>query len=176
MKHPAPSDAHRELSRAITDRMTTMYARRHGSRADRLARHGVSMTHFHAMLQLADGEPRTMSGLARALDASLPSMSGIIDRIEARGLIERFRTQHDRRVVHVRLTQAGRDWLCEWEAGRREVLERVLGHLDQVQLRRLGSALDDLMAAFAAAEACGDLELPAGADGATTAATNRGIQ
>ena len=157
MKHPG---SRVELTRAITDRLTAMYARRHGPPADRLARHGVSMTHFHTMLQLADGQPRTMGALAQALGASLPSMSGIIDRVESRGLIERIRSLDDRRVVHVRLTQAGRDWLCEWEAGRRDRVERVLAHLAEEQLLRLGRSLDDLIGAFATAEACGELDPP----------------
>ena len=110
------------------------------------------MTHFHALVQLADA-PLTMSELARALDASLPSMSGIVDRIEARGLIERERSGDDRRVVHVRLTPAGRDWLCEMETMRRDRIERVLGHLDDERLVRLSAALDDLLGAFAAVDA-----------------------
>ncbi len=149
------------ITDSIVDRLTAMYARRHVARASRLARHGVSMTHFHALLQLADGEPRTMTALARALDASLPSMTGIVDRIEARGLIERVRLAHDRRVVHVRLTRAGRDWLCEMEAMRRDKIERVLAHLDDDRLAWLDRSLDDLMGAFAAAEACGELDSPA---------------
>jgi len=146
------------ITDSIVDRLTAMYARRHAAGASRLARHGVSMTHFHALVQLADGEPRTMTALARALDASLPSMTGIVDRIAARGLIERLRPAHDRRVVHVRLTPAGRDWLCEMETMRRDKIERVLAHLDEDRLARLARSLDDLMGAFAAAEACGELD------------------
>jgi DNA-binding MarR family transcriptional regulator len=142
----------RVLIDSIVDRLTAMYARRHRAKEGRMARLGVSMTHFQALVQLADG-PMTMSALARALDASLPSMSGIVDRIEARGLIERDRSSDDRRVVQVHLTQEGRDWLCEMEAMRRDKMERVLSHLDDDRLGRLSAALDDLLAAFSAAEA-----------------------
>jgi DNA-binding MarR family transcriptional regulator len=151
------SPERRAVVESIVDRLTAMYAQRHRARDGRLARQGVSMTHFHALVQLADA-PMSMSELARALDASLPSMSGIVDRIEARGLIERDRSGDDRRVVRVRLTQAGRDWLCEMEAMRRDKVERVLGHLDDERLARLSAALDDLLGAFAAAEAAGELE------------------
>lgn len=178
MKHLGPR---RELVSAIADRLTAMYARRHPWKGDRVARHGVSMTHFQTMLQLADGHPRTVSALAQALDASLPSMSGIIDRIEARGLIERVRSRDDRRCVFVELTQAGRDWLCERETMRREVIERVLAHLDTDQLERLGRSLDDLIGAFAAAEAGGELDpgtalaAPSATTPTTIAARNGGI-
>jgi DNA-binding MarR family transcriptional regulator len=158
----------RALTDSIVDQITAVFARRRITRADRLARHGVSMTHFHALLQLADGGPHTMGALAQAIDASLPSMSGIVDRIEARGLIERVRSATDRRVVEVRLTQAGRDWLCEMETMRRDKLERVLAHLDDARLSRLGSSLKDLIAAFAAAASCGELDAP-GPERSTTA-------
>jgi len=141
---------------SIADRLTAMYARKHRAREGRLARQGVSMTHFHALVQLAEA-PMTMSELARALDASLPSMSGIVDRIEARGLIERERSGDDRRVVRVHLTPAGRDWLCEMEAMRRDRIEEVLGQLDDHRLSRLSAALDDLLGAFAAVD---DAEAP----------------
>jgi DNA-binding MarR family transcriptional regulator len=142
----------RALVGSIADRLIATYARRHRARESRLARQGVSMTHFHAMVQLADA-PMTMSELARALGASLSSMSGIVDRIEARGLIERERSGDDRRVVRVHLTPAGRDWLCEMESMRRDRIERVLGHLDDERLVRLSAALDDLLGAFAAVDA-----------------------
>lgn len=157
---PAAVIDRRAVTDSIVDRLTAMYARRHRARRSRLARHGVSMTHFHTLLQLADGEELTMTALARNLDASLPSMTGIVDRIEARGLVERLRTADDRRVVKVRLTEAGREWLREMEAMRRDKIERVLAHLTDVELDRLGTSLGDLMGAFATAEACGELDVP----------------
>jgi DNA-binding MarR family transcriptional regulator len=147
------------MTESIVDRLTAMYARRHGSAAGRLARHGVSMTHFQTLLQLTDGRARTITELAHALDASLPSMSGICDRIEARGLIERVRSEHDRRVVEVRLTAAGRDWLCGMEVMGRTKLGRVLAHLETPALARLEAGLEDLMGAFAMAQECGELDL-----------------
>lgn len=147
------------VTESIIDRLTDMYSRRHGSAANRLARHGVSMTHFQTLLQLTDGRPRTITELAHALDASLPSMSGICDRIEARGLIERVRSEQDRRVVEVRLTAAGREWLCGMEVMGRAKLGRVLSHLQTPALARLSASLDDLIAAFAVAQERGELDL-----------------
>lgn len=157
---PAADIDRRALTDSIVDRLTALYARRHRARRSRLARHGVSMTHFHVLLQLAEGEELTMTELAHSLDASLPSMTGIVDRVEARGLVARVRASDDRRVVRVRLTLAGREWLRDMEAMRRNTVERVLAHLDDTQLDRLGRSLGDLMAAFAAADACGELDEP----------------
>lgn len=50
----------------------------------------------------------TPSKLAKEVSLSQPTVTGIIDRLVARQLIQRDRSQSDRRVVTVTLTDAGR--------------------------------------------------------------------
>jgi 5'-methylthioadenosine phosphorylase len=99
-----------------------------------------------------------MTTLARTLDVSLPSMTGIADRMASHELVERVRDPDDRRVVRCRLTSAGRDRLAAVESMQRDRISCVLGHLSVRQLERLDISLGDLAGAFAAAEACGDLD------------------
>ena len=46
-----------------------------------------------------------MSRLAEMLDVSLSNATGLIDRMEERGFVERIRVPEDRRVVLVRITR-----------------------------------------------------------------------
>jgi len=71
--------------------------------------------------------------------------------MEERGLIERRRVADDRRVVLVRVTEVGRQAMAELELLRNDLLARILGRLDDRQLERLATSLDDLRAAIAAA-------------------------
>lgn len=48
-----------------------------------------------------------ISALARAVDLSQPTVSGIIDRLEKRGLVRRARDTGDRRIVLVTVTTEG---------------------------------------------------------------------
>ena len=48
-----------------------------------------------------------MGRLAEIIDASMSSTTGIIDRMEEKGLVERVRVPDDRRIVLVRSTAAG---------------------------------------------------------------------
>ncbi len=48
-----------------------------------------------------------MGQLAEDLDVSVASVTGIVDRMERRGLVERERGTGDRRVIMVDLTEAG---------------------------------------------------------------------
>jgi DNA-binding PadR family transcriptional regulator len=88
-----------------------------------------------------------MSRLAEMLDISLSNASGVIDRLEERGFVERVRVPDDRRVVHVRATEAGRGLLVQAEGLKDEMIQAVLDRLDTAQLERVAAALDDLAVA-----------------------------
>ncbi len=75
--------------------------------ARRAAEHGVSMILTRLMGVLRDREP-TINELAKFLELDKSSVSGLIDRAERRGLVERVRSTADRRAVLVRLTADGR--------------------------------------------------------------------
>lgn len=55
----------------------------------------------------------TTGQLSEAVSLSQATVTTILDRLEDRALIERYRSRIDRRVVHSRLTEAGRDILHE---------------------------------------------------------------
>lgn len=92
-------------------------------------RKSVSMAHLHVLAVLESEGPRSVGRLARELDVSLASATGIVSRMEERGLVRRARDPQDRRVVLVELTPAGRE--VRGEIGRRgaahlrELLEQV---------------------------------------------------
>jgi DNA-binding MarR family transcriptional regulator len=49
----------------------------------------------------------TTNGLSRHVDLSPGTVVSILDKLEERGLVERYRNASDRRVVHTRMTAAG---------------------------------------------------------------------
>jgi DNA-binding MarR family transcriptional regulator len=117
--------------------------------SERLLRQGVSMGHLHLMSVIDRHGEMAMSRLAEVLDVSVSNATGLIDRMEERGLVARRRVADDRRVVLVGLTEAGRQALTDLELLRNDLLARILGHLDDRQLARVAGALDDLRAALA---------------------------
>jgi DNA-binding MarR family transcriptional regulator len=118
--------------------------------SERLVRQGISMTQLHVLHLLDHHGEMPMSRLAEMLDVSLSNGSGLIDRIEERGFVERIRVASDRRMVMVRLTPAGRETLDEIEVVREQVLRRVLDRLDATQLAGVATAMADLREAVAA--------------------------
>jgi len=116
----------------------------------RLVRAGVSMTHMHVLWLLEHHGDLPMSHLAEFLDVSLSSATGIVDRMEERGLVERIRVPDDRRVVLVRIASRGQDTLDEMEAIKQDRLQAILGHLNDAQVAGVAAALGDIRAAVAA--------------------------
>jgi DNA-binding MarR family transcriptional regulator len=60
-----------------------------------------------ALRQLDPAEPKPMSELAVALRCDNSNVTGIIDRLEDRGLVERRPGEHDRRVKMLMITERG---------------------------------------------------------------------
>jgi DNA-binding MarR family transcriptional regulator len=60
-----------------------------------------------ALRRLELDEPAPMSELARGLFCDASNVTGLVDRLEARGLVERRAVAHDRRVKALALTEAG---------------------------------------------------------------------
>lgn len=126
--------------------------------SERLVRLGVSMTQLHVMSMLDRHGDMPMSRLAEMIDVSLSNATGLVDRMEERGYLQRVRVPDDRRVVLVRLSDTGRKLLDDIEVLRTEVLRAVLDRLEPDQLDGLARATADLRGALAAV---------AGAPGAT---------
>lgn len=62
---------------------------------------------LHALRILEPGREVPMGALADSLFCDPSNVTGIVDRLEARGLIERREAERDRRVKIVALTSAG---------------------------------------------------------------------
>src|SRR5437870_3109067 len=67
--------------------------------SERIVRRGLSMSTWHVLVMLERHGDMSMSRLADLLDVSLSNATGLVDRMEERGLIERVRVPDDRRVV-----------------------------------------------------------------------------
>jgi DNA-binding MarR family transcriptional regulator len=75
---------------------------------------------------------------------SFSAATGLVDRVEERGFLERIRVPEDRRVVLVRITPAGRQMLDDVEVVRTALIAKVLDQLDETQLAGVASAMADL--------------------------------
>jgi DNA-binding MarR family transcriptional regulator len=115
--------------------------------SERLVRQGISMSQLHVLNLLDRHGEMAMSHLADMLDVSMSAASGLVDRIEERGYVERIRVPSDRRVVIARVTDSGRRVLDDVDSVQTEMLSHILDHVDDARLTRLAAAMADLRTA-----------------------------
>ena len=82
-------------------------------------------------------EARPMGALAQLMLCDNSNMTGIVDRLEERGLVERTAAENDRRVKLIALTDEGRELRAELERRMAEPPEVIssLSEADRVALR-----------------------------------------
>jgi len=73
----------------------------------RMAEHGLTDAQWKPLWMIKSGRATTPNEIAREADIDAGSVTRMLDRLEAKGLVERLRSESDRRVVHLRLTDAG---------------------------------------------------------------------
>lgn len=93
-----------------------------------------SLIQLNVVAVLEAQGPLSMSRLAEALDVSVASATGIVDRMEHRGLVARRHEEDDRRVVVVSLAEAGTHVFRDMAAHRREHMGLLLAELTPDEL------------------------------------------
>jgi DNA-binding MarR family transcriptional regulator len=83
--------------------------------------------------------------LAEQEGISAPSLSGHVDRLERAGLMERIRSEVDRRRVGLALTPAGERLLRRVRERRTAWLAERLGILEPAELEAVAAAIAPLM-------------------------------
>jgi DNA-binding MarR family transcriptional regulator len=113
--------------------------------------HGVESWEFDVLAALRRaGAPYELSPgrLIKETLVTSGTMTNRVDRLVARGLVERLPDPHDRRGVLVRLTDEGRTKVDGALASLLDRERELLGGLDAPAQRRLAGLLRDLLAPF----------------------------
>ena len=139
-----PTDA---LLDAIVGNLHGMIGSLRCAGTGRMVKAGISMTHLHILWVLEHHGDLPMSRLADLLDVSFSNATGLIDRMEERGLVERDRVPDDRRVVIVRASAEGARIRDEIEALKQDGMRSILARLTPAQLERIQGAIGDLRGA-----------------------------
>lgn len=72
------------------------------------ARHDLTAAQARLLCVLTEG-PRAMGELAAILGVEKAAMTGLTDRVERRGLVQRTAVPGDRRACHIALTASGEE-------------------------------------------------------------------
>ena len=121
-------------------RALTAYDR---AQAVELAPHGLTTSHLNILTVLHRVERAlTMGELGRAVSVRPGNLTGVVDALVRRGLIERRLNPDDRRSFLVSTTEAGETFLAEFLPGHWRTLKRLTSGLSGGEQEQLSELLD----------------------------------
>ncbi len=100
----------------------------------------------------------TMTELSNNLAVSMPTMTAMVDRLVNSKMVERERNNIDRRVVRVKLTDAGEKILKKLVRIRRKEMEKILMNLSEGEMESYLTSIEVVARLLAKARQKRDIE------------------
>jgi DNA-binding MarR family transcriptional regulator len=122
----------------------------HSKRAEKDT--GITGPQLWAIKTIAEFAPIKGADLARRMYLHPTTIVGILDRLEARGLVVKTRSKVDRRIVEVELTAQGQTLVANAPEVVQGVLVRGLEGLPEDNLLRIWDGLEELVRILGAKE------------------------
>ena len=120
----------------------------HGALERRAGERDLSMIQTRLLGVLRDRTP-TMNELAKLLSLDKSSVTGLVDRAERRGLVERIPSTSDGRAVLVRLTVDGRRQVADVAARFERDVAAIVATLSTADRKALGGLVSRVLVAHA---------------------------
>ncbi|MFI7130846.1 MarR family winged helix-turn-helix transcriptional regulator [Nonomuraea sp. NPDC050153] len=130
------SDEREDLIRRISETQRGM-GRLFAQDQSPLFTSNLTMRQLHVVMLLAFNGSASGQELAHHLSVSLGTVTGLVDRLVAHGLVTRHEDPQDRRVRRVELSPAGTALVEEIHNFGLQHYRRILDHLDLETLRSL---------------------------------------
>src|SRR5438093_10908330 len=103
-----------------------------------LRERGLTPSQYNVLRILrGEGKPLPILEIASRTIAVVPGITGLIDRLEQAGFVNRVRCEEDRRVIYVALADRGTNALAELDEPLLALHRKLLGHLSQTELKEL---------------------------------------
>ena len=96
-----------------------------------LNRGNVSFPQFFLLAYLSSEEYLTMSDIAKKMGHSTAAATGLVDRLEKLGYVERIHAAEDRREIMVRITQKGVELVARMRKEIASGLAEILSGMDE---------------------------------------------
>lgn len=111
---------------------------------DRLKDNNLTLSQFMVLkyLKQHDKEKVSQKELAEAVQVTHPTMIGLIDRLEEKGMVSRQVDGNDRRYRYIRLTDMGRQYLNQSKQDAEAMDSALVRNFTQEEVAVLKSLLD----------------------------------
>ena len=108
----------------------------------------LTITEIHTIDAVGDSDPKTMTEISRILKVTMGTLTTGVDKLIKKGYLVRKRTEEDKRIVLVELTEKGIKAKKMHDAFHQEMIDSVISHLDPTEEELLVQSLQKLMYFF----------------------------
>jgi DNA-binding MarR family transcriptional regulator len=106
-------------------------------------RFGLTPQQYNVLRILrGEGRPLPILEIAARMITIVPGITGLVDRLEMAGLVERQRCEHDRRVIYVAITPHALSMLAKIDQPLLDLHKQTLGHMSDDELTALTRLLE----------------------------------
>ncbi|MDR7078331.1 MarR family 2-MHQ and catechol resistance regulon transcriptional repressor [Neobacillus niacini] len=120
-----------QTSKAIQDRIR-----------EEMTKNNLSITEFSVLEVLYYHEKQTIQQIGSRILISSGSMTYVIDKLEKRGLLMRNDCQNDRRVIHITLTDTGKELMMEIMPKHQDLIDHIFDSLTSVEVETITNLLE----------------------------------
>ena len=107
-------------------------------------KYGKSDGYYQVLGILVHLGPLPISEIGRQIHISKPNMTTLIDKLVKDGWVKRSRSNTDRRVVNVEITDEGKEFLFEARKVVEENIKENLSSLNEEELETLNVSLENI--------------------------------
>jgi DNA-binding MarR family transcriptional regulator len=140
--------AHLGQRTRVLERLFELAVRLTASMDRGIAGQGLSRARAELIWSLRRGGPRTQRELSERLRCSPRNVTGLVDGLEAAGLVSRSPHPTDRRATLVDLTEQGAALVAAWEAGQEEMASALFSDLSEQEIRTFLGTLERVLGAL----------------------------
>ena len=108
----------------------------------------ISVNDMHILEAVGTEEPRSMSSVAKSLSVTVGTLTIAMNNLVKKGYVNRARSEEDRRVVLVSLSEKGEKAYYHHQKFHDDMIQAIMTDLDETQMDALTQALNKLRAFF----------------------------
>ncbi len=108
----------------------------------------VTANDMHVIEAIGTAKSKNMSAVAKMLGVTMGTLTISVNALVKKGYVERVRSEEDRRVVLVSLTQQGKRVFAHHQKFHDDMIQEIIGQLDEKERDVLQKSLSKLNAFF----------------------------
>lgn len=107
-------------------------------------KYGKSDGYYQIMGMLMSWGPMPISKIGKALYISKPNMTPLIDKLVKEKMVKRIRSEDDRRIVNVEITEEGKNFMIEAREVVEDTIKGNLSNFNNEDLEVLNESLKNI--------------------------------